>query len=89
MRDSEHVTSYNNQGDLSMIENQQLFQNNDLVNGEIKLFHNVLDKGYRATQHILRNNQKIIQPIYSLDGRGFTGDEGLCISEVASDRSDN
>ena len=61
----------------------------DLVHDEIVSFHNVLDKGCRVTQHILRNNQKIIQPICSVDGRGLAGDEGLCISEVASDRSGN
>ena len=47
--DSEHLTSNDDQVDLSMIENQKLFQNNNLVDGKIKPFHNILDKGCRVT----------------------------------------
>ena len=55
----------------------------------MKPFFNMLDKGHRATQHVLQNQQKIIQPKFSKDKNNFTGLEALCISEVASDRSGN
>ena len=74
---------------ISTIESQLVFQKKYLVRGEMKPFHNILDKGYRVTQHVLQNNQKTTQPKHSKDGCDFTGDEGLCISEVASDRSGN
>ena len=74
---------------MSIIEKQQLFQKIDLVNGDIKSFCNTLDKGCRVTHHILRNFQTVIQPRFSKGNQNFKGIEGLCISEVASDRSGN
>ena len=34
-------------------------------------------------------NQRVVQPIFATESRSFTGQEGLCVSEVASDRSGN
>ena len=65
------------------------FQNNDLVDGNVKEFYNLLDKGYRVIQAILRFYQKAIQPIFASVLRNFNALEGLCISEIASDRSGN
>ena len=55
----------------------------------MKPFRNILEKGYRVTQYILQNHQKIMQPKHSKDGHDFTGDERLCIFEIASDRPGN
>ena len=51
--DSEYLASSNNDNDQSIIEFQLSFQRKDLVKGEMKPFFNILDKGYRTTQHVL------------------------------------
>ena len=62
---------------------------NDLVDRNVKEFYNLLDKGYRVIQTILRFNQKAVQPIFASVMRSFNALEDLCISEIASDRSGN
>ena len=49
----------------------------------------MLDKGFQIVQPAIKYKQKIIQPIFASSERDFCGNESLCISEVASDRSGN
>ena len=72
-----------------IFETQQLFQNEDLVNDSIKQFHSILVKYYRVERSTLSSNQRVIQPIFAKSGHSFSQLEGLCISEIASDRSGN
>ena len=83
--DSEYCTKSNK----GILLRQKEFQDKDLVNGVVKEFHNILEKGYMLIQAIYRYCQKVIQPIFSPMGFGFKGIEGLYIAEVASDRSGN
>jgi hypothetical protein len=87
--DSEYLKYDGTESNKGILWRQKEFQNKDLVNGIVKEFHNILDKGYRVIQAIYRYFQKAIQPIFSTMGFGFKGIEGLCIAEVASDRSGN
>ena len=74
---------------MGILRRQQIYQEMDLVNGEVKPFFNMLDKGFRVVQKTLERNQKIIQPIFTSSERNFYRNESLCISEVASDQSGN
>ena len=86
--DSEYLCSNEGPGG-GILRRQMNFQNNDLVDGNIEEFYNLLDKGYRVIQAILRFYQKVIQPIFASMLRNFNALEGLCISEIASDRLGN
>ena len=50
---------------------QKKFQDEDLVNGEVKEFVNMLDKGFRIVQPAIKYKQKIIQPIFASSERDF------------------
>ena len=65
------------------------FQNEDLVEGKVEVFYNVLEKGFKVTREAFSCSQKVIQPTFSINGLAFTGNEGLCTSEVSFDRSGN
>ena len=86
--DSEYLCS-DESGDGGILARQEQFQKSDLVDGEIKEVNNILDKGYRVVQAMIRYSQKVIQPIFASPLRNFRGKEGLCIAEIASDRSGN
>ena len=60
-----------------------------MVDGKVEGFHNVLDKVFKVTREAFSHNQKVVQPVFSRNGLAFKGNEGLRISEVASDRSGN
>jgi len=75
--------------DMAILDSQQLFQDEDLVDGKLVKFVNYLDKGYRVTREIHAHDQKVVQPIYVSNKVGFSFEDGLCSSEVASDRSGN
>mmetsp|Transcript_399 Transcript_399/g.562 ORF Transcript_399/g.562 Transcript_399/m.562 type:complete len:152 (+) Transcript_399:825-1280(+) len=73
----------------SMLGRQLHFQRGDLIDGEVKPTHNTLDKGYRISQEAARNHQFLVQPNFTNAAQRFKGEETLCISEIASDRSAN
>ena len=62
--DSEYLCSNEGPGG-GILRRQMNFQNNDLVDGNVEEFYNLLDKGYRVIQAILRFYQKVIQPIFA------------------------
>ena len=52
--DSEYITRARNCDGKNMLESQQEFQQSDFIERKEKPIFNMLDKGYCATQHILR-----------------------------------
>jgi hypothetical protein len=86
--DSEYLCS-DDGPDGGILARQEKFQRCDLVNGDVKEVNNILDKGYRVVQAMIRYSQKVTQPIFASLLRNFRGTEGLCIAEIASDRSGN
>ena len=49
----------------------------------------MLEKGYRTTSVDVTRHQKVAHPIFGRSGKGIAEEGGLCIYEVASDRSGN
>ena len=58
--DSECFTWATNENGVTILEMQQEFQSKNLFNSVIKTFINILDKGYRVTQSILRFYQHVV-----------------------------
>ena len=89
--DQDPIENMNHKDDEphSVLGRQLHFQRNDLVDGEVKPAHNILDKGYKITQEAVRLDQHIIQPNFMNAKKGFKGEDVLCTAEVASDRSGN
>ena len=73
-----------------ILERQQKFAEKDLVNGEIKPFCLVMDKGYRIIRHAWRaGKQTCLQPKFAKSDAQFTTDELNFSGSVAADRSGN
>ncbi|KAL9182228.1 hypothetical protein ACHAXT_012880 [Thalassiosira profunda] len=71
-------------------DEQKSFQETDLVNGEVKPFLNVLDRGYRVTYAAHQTGgQMVLQPPGSKSERRFKGRETVFAACVAHDRSGN
>ena len=72
------------------IQEQEQYQNKDLVNGGVVPFTNIYDKGYRAKMVAWRaGKQRVLQPVWADSDRRFTTDETLLTAAVATDRGAN
>jgi len=81
-------TDYNKRA--GYLEQQQQYQNEDLVNGKIIPWTNVYDKGYRAKLVAWRaGEQKVLQPVWAESDRRFGRDDTLLTAAVAHDRGAN
>ena len=87
--DLEYMSNRSELNENRIFSIQRVFHNEDLVNGKVKPFHNILDKSYRVAQSALSNNERVIQPIFTKTGHGFSQLNRLCISEIVLDRSGN
>ena len=73
-----------------ILERQRKFAENDLVDGEIKPFCNMLDKGYRIVRDAWRHGkQTCLQPKFAKSDAWFTSDDLNFSGSVAADRSGN
>ena len=81
-------TDYNKRA--GYLEQQQQYQNEDLVNGKVVPWTNVYDKGYRAKLVAWRaGEQKVLQPVWAESDRRFGRDDTLLTASVAHDRGAN
>ena len=63
------------------VQQQEEFQNIDLVEGQVVPFLNIYDKGYRAKMVAWKNGkQKVLQPDYANSDRRFNRIETLASS---------
>ena len=82
--DSEYMTK------SFILKEQMEFALNDMVNGIMIAFTNVMDKGYRITMDCQEaGNQKTLQPDFMRSDKQFRAVESLSSATVASDRSGN
>lgn len=73
-----------------IFEEQDIFQNEDLVDGEVLPFMNILDRGYKLTKEAFRcGKQTVRQPVFKEKKKRFTGNETLRSASCASVRSGN
>ena len=73
-----------------ILERQKKIAENDLVNGKIKPFCNMLDKGYRIVRAAYGlGKQTCLQPKFAKNDEQFTSDELHFSGSVAADRSGN
>jgi hypothetical protein len=84
-----HVTDSNYHNSSGYLQEQQEFQNKDLVLGELVKFMNMLDKGYRARAANEAHNQLTAQPVFAKSDQRFRGRDTLYSASVASDRGGN
>lgn len=78
------------QTECGVFSDQESFQNEDLIEGKVLPFLNVLDKGYRVTAHAFRaGGQLVQQPHFTNAMQDFSTEETLGTAEVASNRSGN
>ena len=81
-------TVYNKQA--GYLQEQEQYQNNDLVNKKVVPWTNVYDKGYRAKMVAHRaGKQRVLQPVWAESDRRFGRDETLLTAAVAHDRGSN
>ena len=74
----------------TILDNEMVFADNDLINGLVKSFFNVLDKGYRITLDCKNRGGKwILQPDFAKSVCKFRAIESLLFSTVAIYRSGN
>ena len=73
------------------LDEQQQFQQTDLVNGEVIQFKNVYDKCYRRAKLAAwrSGRQLVLQPAFATSDRRFTPFELISSASVASDQSGN
>lgn len=72
------------------LQEQEAFQNNDLVQGRVLPFLNIYDKGYRAKMAAWKNGkQQVLQPDWAESDRHFNRNQTLGSASVASDRGGN
>lgn len=82
--DSEYMTK------TDILKEQMRFALDDMVNGMVIAFTNVMDKGYRITMDCQEaGNQKTLQPDFMRCDKIFRAVESLSSATVASDRSGN
>ena len=73
-----------------ILKRQKEFAEKDLVNGKVKPYCNVLDKGYRIMRKAYREGkQTCLQPKFAKSDAQFTSDELNYSGSVAADRSGN
>ena len=73
-----------------IFERQNDFAKKDLVDGQVKPFWNVLDKGYRVNVPAWRaGRQEIVQPVFASSDRRFSGRDTIITADVATYRSSN
>ena len=74
----------------TILDKQMAFAEDDLINGLVKPFLNVLDKGYRITLECKdRGGQRTLQPDFAKSDGKFKAVELLLSSTVATHRSGN
>ena len=74
-------TDYNKRA--GYLEQQQQYQNEDLVNNKVVPWTNVYDKGYRAKLVAWRaGEQKVLQPVWAESDRRFGRDDTLLTAAV-------
>lgn len=72
------------------LQEQEEFQNNNLVEGKVLPFLNIYDKGYRAKMAAWKNGkQQVLQPDWAESDRHFNRNQTLGSASVASDRGGN
>jgi hypothetical protein len=72
------------------LEAQRHFQETDLVDGKVKKFHNVYDRGYRAKMATWQcGKQMAVQPPNAKSDKRFKGKQTLYTGIIAHDRSGN
>lgn len=73
-----------------ILERQQIFAENDLVDGKVIPFTMILDKGYRIVRAAFKHGkQECIQPMFAESDTTFTSGDMNYSATVASDRSGN
>ena len=78
------------QDKTNIFKKQESFANDDLVEGIVKAFWNMLDKGYRVNVPAWRaGKQMVIQPTFANSDRKFYGRETIHTADVATSRSGN
>ena len=80
-------TEYNKSA--GYLKEQEVYQQNDLVGGELVPFLNIYDKGYRARDVCRRHGQLTAQPAFCKSDKRFTGSNTLYSASIASDRGGN
>ena len=72
------------------VQEQEEYQLTDLVNGEIVVFTNVVDKGYRVRAFNFRYGKQLTaQPVFAKSDQQFKGLETLFSASIAADRGGN
>ena len=70
------------------LQAQQHFQETDLVDGQMKKFHNVYDRGYRAQMTTWQcGNQMAVAPPSAKSDKRFKGRQTIYTRIIAHDRS--
>ena len=81
-------TDYNKRA--GYLQEQEQYQNKDLVNQAVVPFTNIYDKGYRAKMVAHRaGKQRVLQPVWAESDRRFGRDDTLLTASVATDRGAN
>jgi hypothetical protein len=71
------------------LNDQEQYQQSDLVDGEVVPFLNIYDKGYRAREVCRRHGQLTAQPAFCKSDKRFSGARTLYSASIASDRGGN
>lgn len=72
------------------LQAQNDFQETDLVDGEVKKFHNILDRGYRGKMAAWQCGQQMaLQPPSAKSDQRFQGKQTIYAGCIAHDRSGN
>ena len=80
-------TEYNKSA--GYLKEQETYQQNDLIGGELVPFLNIYDKGYRAREVCRRHGQLTAQPSFCKSDKRFSGARTLYSASIASDRGGN
>ncbi|KAL7425489.1 hypothetical protein ACHAXH_000032, partial [Discostella pseudostelligera] len=80
-------TEYNKSA--GYLNEQEIYQQSDLVGGEVIPFLNIYDKGYRAREVCRQHGQLTAQPAFCKSDKRFTGARTLYSASIASDRGGN
>ena len=80
-------TEYNKSA--GYLNEQETYQQTDLVDGELVPFLNIYDKGYRAREVCRRHGQLTAQPAFCKSDKRFSGARTLYSASIASDRGGN
>ena len=72
------------------LKRQHAFALQDLIDGKMVPFLNILDKGYRCTVEAFRHGeQEVLQPTFAKKGKTFSAKDTLTTASIATDRAGN